>query len=195
MCKILGSGNEEVGMPWVFLLISLVGALLTWNVYHPSYAPSRRAAISFFVGWLTIELALHHIALQAVVTAVLISAGALRGWPGDPRAVDHDRFVGRSGASLLARLRIGGGRREGVVRRSRRRLPRADPARGQGTFARGVDWKEILLPFPMRHPEVERIRDITYCRVRGVNLKLDVYRHRSRPRTARRCCRSTAAPG
>jgi acetyl esterase/lipase len=48
-------------------------------------------------------------------------------------------------------------------------------------FPRDVNWRTILFPFPMRDPEVERIRDIRYSRVSGVNLMLDVYRHKSRP--------------
>jgi acetyl esterase/lipase len=44
-----------------------------------------------------------------------------------------------------------------------------------------VDWKQILLPFPMRHPEVERLRNIQYTRIAGINLKLDIYRRRYRP--------------
>jgi acetyl esterase/lipase len=168
-------------MPWIFLLISLVGALLTWNVYHPSYAPSRRAAVSFFVGWLTIELALHHIAVQAVVTAVLVSAGALRGWPGIlALSITLGSWV------ALASRYWRSHESEEVVEKAlceglgadyqRQILPEAS-----ARWGRGVQWKEILLPFPIRHPEVERIRDITFSRVRGVNLKLDVYRHRSRP--------------
>jgi acetyl esterase/lipase len=34
----------------------------------------------------------------------------------------------------------------------------------------------------MRHPEVEVIRNVVFDRQRGVNLKLDVYRHRSMPK-------------
>jgi acetyl esterase/lipase len=33
----------------------------------------------------------------------------------------------------------------------------------------------------MRHPDVERVKNVRYHRVRGINLKLDVYRQRSRP--------------
>ncbi|MGH7820837.1 MAG: alpha/beta hydrolase fold domain-containing protein, partial [Candidatus Binatia bacterium] len=44
-----------------------------------------------------------------------------------------------------------------------------------------IEWRRILLPFPMRHPDVERSRDILFHRARGVNLRLDVYRHRSHP--------------
>jgi len=59
-------------MSWLFLLLSLVGAWLTYNTYQPIYAPPRRAAFSFFAGWLTAELGLHHLVLQAVVTLLFI---------------------------------------------------------------------------------------------------------------------------
>ncbi|MGH7856370.1 MAG: alpha/beta hydrolase fold domain-containing protein, partial [Candidatus Binatia bacterium] len=45
-----------------------------------------------------------------------------------------------------------------------------------------VEWRRIALPFPIRHRDVERVRDIPFHRARGVNLRLDVYRHRSRPK-------------
>src|SRR5512135_3291063 len=69
-------------MSWLFLLLSLVGAWLTYNTYHPIYAPPRRAAFSFFAGWLTAELALHHLVVQGLVTLLFIRAGALHAWPG-----------------------------------------------------------------------------------------------------------------
>src|ERR1035437_6617984 len=74
--------QTEDTMPWLFLLVSLIGAWLTYNAYQPIYAPARRAAVSFFTGWLTTELALHHIAWQAVMTRVFMRAGALHAWPG-----------------------------------------------------------------------------------------------------------------
>ena len=69
-------------MPWLFFFVSLIGAWLTYNAYQPIYAGARRAAFSFFAGWLTTELALHHIAWQAVMTLVFLRAGALHAWPG-----------------------------------------------------------------------------------------------------------------
>jgi acetyl esterase/lipase len=48
-------------------------------------------------------------------------------------------------------------------------------------FAPRVDWWQIALPFPMRHPEVERIADIEYHRPGALGLHLDVYRRRDRP--------------
>jgi len=45
----------------------------------------------------------------------------------------------------------------------------------------GIRWRPIVRPFPIRDPGVERIRGIVYHRAAGLSLKLDVYRHRSRP--------------
>src|SRR5690606_226922 len=45
----------------------------------------------------------------------------------------------------------------------------------------GIEWREILLPFPLHRANVERIRDISYWRRRGLNLKLDIYRGWDKP--------------
>ncbi len=166
-------------MTWLFLLVSLIGAWLTYNAYRPTFAPPRRAAISFFAGWLTTELALHHIAWQLVMTLIFIRAGALAAWPGKlGLLVTLISWAGLWRCYWRARAT------EGVVERAlcdglgtgyRAEILPAISAQ----FAPSVDWKQILLPFPQRHPEVERIRDLQFTRVAGLNLKLDVYRHRS----------------
>ena len=78
MPVILG---QTVAVPWLFLVVSLVGAWFTWNTYHPS-SRWQVVALSFFAAWLTGELALWHIAWQAVATALFVAAGALDAWPG-----------------------------------------------------------------------------------------------------------------
>jgi len=169
-------------MPWLFLLLSLIGAWLTYNTYHPTYAPPRRAGVSFFAGWLTAELALHHIAVQAVVTLLFISGGALRAW------------TGRVGLLITIVSWIGlwrcywrGGEAEAAMERALRQALGSDYRERilpelRAKFSADIDWRQILFPFPRRHyPDVERIRDIRFTRVAGLNLKLDVYRHRSRP--------------
>lgn len=169
-------------MSWLFLFVSLVGAWFTYNVYRPTYAPSRRAAVSFFAGWLTTELALHHIAWQALATLLFAWAGALHAWPGKlGLVITVLSWVG------LWRCYFGARDVEAVVERALcdglgpdYRAKILPDVRAQ--FAPAVDWKQILLPFPMRHPEVERLRDIRYARAAGLNLKLDVYRHRSHPK-------------
>lgn len=69
-------------MAWVFLLGSLIGAWFTHNAFRPRYAPPWRAGVSFVAGWLTTELALHHILWQALLTTIFVAAGALETWPG-----------------------------------------------------------------------------------------------------------------
>ena len=67
---------------WLFLVASVVGAWFTFNAYHPMPRRRHRAVLSFFAGWLTAELAIHHVVWQAVMTAVFVRAGALHAWPG-----------------------------------------------------------------------------------------------------------------
>jgi acetyl esterase/lipase len=168
-------------MAWLFLLVCLIGAALTYNVYRPAYAPARRAAVSFFVGWLTIELALHHIAFQLLATVVFAWAGALEAWPGKlglaVAVVSWVALGWRYWASRQSEEVIERALQDGLGADYRSKiLPEVS-----AQFGGGVAWKEILFPFPIRHAEVERVRDIRYARVAGLNLKLDVYRHRSRP--------------
>jgi acetyl esterase/lipase len=166
---------------WLFLAGALWGAWFTWNAYFPLHRPAPLAFVSFLAGWLTTELALHHILWQALFTAVFMWAGALEAWPGwlalgivaaswgglagvlvSARAVEH--VVERA---LVAAL--GPDYRERVMPAVQERL------------APGPDWRRILLPLPMSHPDVERIRDVEYARVDGLRLRLDVYRRRDRP--------------
>jgi acetyl esterase/lipase len=168
-------------MGFLFLLLSLLAAWMTYNAYRPSYAGVYRATLSFFAGWLTSELALHHILGQALTAVLFIWAGALQTTSGQlaltimilcwlglwhvywratstPEAIERElqRGLGADYASTI--------------------LPEV-----AARFPERTDWKSILLPFPLRHPEVERIRGLQYARAAGLNLKLDVYRHASRP--------------
>ena len=66
---------------WIFLGVSILGAIFTVNAIRPI----RRwplAVLSFFPAWLTAELALHHLVWQAGTTAVFVLCGALDSLPG-----------------------------------------------------------------------------------------------------------------
>lgn len=169
-------------MSWLFLLVSLVGAWLTYNTSHPTYAGPRLAGVSFFAGWLTAELALHHIAVQAAVTLLFFWAGAFRAWPGQlGLAITLVCWV------VLWRGYWRGGEADAVVERALCEALGADyrstiAPEWRAKFPTAIDWAPIILPFPRRHyPDVERVRDIRYARVAGLNLELDVYRHQSHP--------------
>jgi acetyl esterase/lipase len=166
---------------WLLLLVALVGAASTYNVYRPRYRPAPLAIFSFFSGWLTAELALHQIVVQAVVAVVLVALGALSAWPGRVGlAVMLVSWVflwrchrqAREAADAIERgLQVGLGAdyRSGIL-----------PAVAEH-FTEDVDWRSILIPFPIRHPHVERVRDLPYCEGPGYRLRLDVYRHRDHP--------------
>ena len=172
---------SDRSLAWLFLAASLCGAWFTWNALRPMAGPSRRGVVSFFAGWLTGELALHHLAWQFGMTLVFARAGALRAWPGlVGLVITLLSWLGlarcvvvarRAGAVVEQALREGLGPRhvEGI------------PTRAVGPHPPAIDWRHVLVPFPIRHPEVERVRDVVYARAGGRDLKLDVYRHRNHP--------------
>jgi acetyl esterase/lipase len=171
-------------MPWLFLVAALVGAWFTWNAYRPVYAPAPLAAVSFFAGWLTTELAAHHIAWQLAMTVVFVLAGALARWPGWlALAVTLVSWGYLLKALVVAR------RAEEVVERALRDGLGADYRRDilptvGARLAPALDWKQLVAPFPVRHAEVTRQRDVEYARGDGWRLRLDVYHRGDRPAKA-----------
>ena len=171
-------------MPWLFLFVSLVGAWFTYNAYRPAYAGPQRAAVSFFAGWLTTELAVHHIAWQAGMTLLFAWGGALSAWPG--RVGLLITLVSWIGLwRCYARSRDA----ELVVEQALRTglgFDYHDKIAGEihEQLAPDIDWRQLILPFPIRHSEVERIRDIAFARAGGITLRLDVYRPRACPADA-----------
>jgi acetyl esterase/lipase len=171
----------EPWIPVLFLVVALVGAWFTFNAYRPIHWPAPLALVSFFAGWLTAELALHHLAWQIAMTAVFVWLGALSAWPGRlALVITVVSWVGLVRCYLRAR------EAETAVEQALATALGPDyvehilPAVRE-QFAPRVDWAQIALPFPMRHAEVERIRDVEYHRENGRALRLDVYRRRDRP--------------
>jgi acetyl esterase/lipase len=167
---------------WLFLAGSLWGAWFTWNAYRPIASRPRLSVLSFFAGWLTTELAIHHIAWQAVLTVGFIWLGALSHWPGlVGLVVTLASWLGLAGC-----LRTAWGADEAIERGLRDGLgagygQQIAPALEPAMLTPRVDWRQILLPFPIRHSNVERTRNIRYARAAGQNLLLDVYRSRTHP--------------
>ena len=171
-------------MSGLYLVLSIWGAWLTWNALHPIRHHSRLASLSFVAGWLTSELPLHHIAWQLLVTLVFASAGAFEAWTGRLGLL----LSFASWAGLVAVFQRAHEAEPAVERALREALgegyaPELRSARGEQGLER-EDWMRVLRPFPIRRPEVEVEKDILFARARGVDLKLDVYRNRSRPSAA-----------
>jgi len=69
-------------VPWLFLAVSVWGALYTLN----AFMPLRRGRLGFVWGfissWLTIEAAIYHVLWQVALAGVFVWLGALSAWPG-----------------------------------------------------------------------------------------------------------------
>lgn len=165
----------------IFLAVSLAGAWFTFNAFNPMLAHRRRSIISFFAGWLTAELALHHIVWQLVAAVAFVWLGALQAWTGKlALAICAVSWVG-----LWLLFRRASQAEEVVASALREGLGDGYAERILPEFREltsgGINWREIALPFPMRDPRVERIRDVVYCENGKRPLKLDLYRPHDAP--------------
>jgi acetyl esterase/lipase len=162
--------------PWLFLAFSIWCAWFSYNAHFPMKSEARRATLSFAAGWLTTELALHHLAWQVIATGVFFLLGAFTAWPGWVGL----GLTGLSWAALLASHR--------QAMRARDICEDAlTAAFGSDYFQRirpelrshlsnELDWRRLLRPFKIRRKGVERIQDIQYGRGGGLDLHLDIYR-------------------
>lgn len=169
-------------MTLLFLIFSIASVALTLNVYYPRMRGKRAVGYSFILGWTWGELAPHVILAHAVIVAVFAAGGALDSAGGQLALVLSALSCGALGYGYLesekARDEMERALREGFGEDFENEI---DPELVRN-FERGTRWKELVRPFKMRHPDVEVIRDIVFDRKNGVDLKLDVYRHRSMPK-------------
>ncbi len=157
---------------WLFGL-GLTAALATGNALWPAFRPALLSGLSFFASWFIKELAVHHMLAQAAVAASLVANGGLGGWPGQVG-------LGLFGASLLGLLWC-------QVQSARARVVLDDALEGAAPLATVRDRPgqvpdaSLVWAWPLRPRSVEKIRDLVYRRVDGLELKLDIFRHRDRP--------------
>jgi acetyl esterase/lipase len=153
----------------VYLALALAGLALTINAWHPLRRPAVLGALSFFAGWFTAELALHHIALQAAVTAWFATEGAFATPAGQAGL----------GLSVLSWVGLATLLRPAATTR-RVILDAVDEAYGPRDRAGQPtrDLLRLLWPFRYGDAQVERIRNIVYAEVGKVRLRLDVFRPR-----------------
>lgn len=150
-------------VPWLFLIATSVGAAFTVNAFWPLGDHRRFFIPSFLFSWLTMELAAHHLAWQAVATWIFWRFGALQAWPG---WVGLGLSVVSWGGLVLLIL-------EG--RRARGIMHAALAGAGVPEPAHRIRWYSLLIPFPLVEARTRRSKDIVYRRVAGRDLKLDVY--------------------
>jgi len=158
--------------------------MFTVNALRPALRIGPLLGPSFFAAWLTGELALHHLLGQMVVTGLFLWAGGLHEWPSILALVV-------ACLSWIGLLRIF------VESRRADEIMEATLRKGLGTeYAQQIPeplreglterWslRQRLLPLAIYDARVERIRNIVYSKVGGIDLRLDVYRPKGLPQGA-----------
>ncbi len=163
-------------MPWLLFGFGLACALATTISLWPPHRPGVAALGAWLVGWLTSELALHHLAGQLVIGGVLAATGGL------------DRAVGAIGLAALGLSALGlvhhvrlatdstrvveRGLAAGLGRDYHDRIPAAVRAAYDPT----TSWRRLATILPWRPRTVQRIATVDYARAGGRPQRLDLYR-------------------
>jgi acetyl esterase/lipase len=166
-------------MPWAFLVVTLIGALFTFNAYVPHKRTGPFIIPSFFAGWLTSELSAHHFAWQLVATVFFVWAGALEAWPGWlGLGITLASWMGLLALVPISRraepiveaalaAALGPEYREGIHPDLARRMMPGQPV------------PRAINPFRFHNPAVRVTRDIPYVPDGGRRHQLDVYAPRA----------------
>jgi len=151
-------------MPYVLLVSGFLALTTTVNAIRPRRDPLLLIG-SFFAAWLTIELAPWVLALEVVVTALLVAGGGLDGLAGGLGLA-----ATAAGWAGLAVVMVRARRTTLTVRKWSAELE-LDPGEQAPPFPRS----HVIFPFLMtRRRGVTRVRDIAYGD--DPRMRLDVYK-------------------
>ena len=153
---------SETVVAWLFLWVSLVGAVFTLNAFMPVRRIPALFVPSFFGSWLTAELALHHIVWQSIATVLFVYFGALSAWPGLVG-------LGITCISWLGLLSLfhSGHQTRGIFDEVLSDLKELDDTER-------IPLGRLLMPFRFHRRGVKVMRDITFREIAGKRLRLDV---------------------
>ena len=155
-----------MSVSWVFLLVSAAGLVFTLNAHRPV----RRTWLmvpSFFAGWLTSELPMHHVTWQLAATFGFAGAGAFTDWPGwVGLALCMGSWTGLVGLIEPA---------QAAHPEMRRAVAEASGSPAVGK-TKAPPLRIPLNPFAFGDPRVQRSADIPYVEGGGARQQLDVYR-------------------
>jgi acetyl esterase/lipase len=173
-----------VTVSWLYLAVSIWGALFTVVALRPPKRPTALVGVTFFAAWLATELAVVHLGWQVVATVVFIAFGALDHWPGwAGLAITLASWAGMVTMILAAnrtRQVFNDALDDGLGSDWRDRVEPGDATE----VAVGIEWTRVWLPFHFKRTGVERTRDLQYVDDMRRRHRLDVYRRPGAPRGA-----------
>lgn len=158
-------------MTTLFFLLALLSVALTYNVLRPIYHHPKWIVFSFLAGWLTGELALHVIAVQALLVFLFVWCGAVEGFwagigllmfAGSWLFLAYHYFSGYKAKVLM----------DGIVSPHRH----TDDVSNWGRH-RELDSSRLIRPFSdFNDTQIESLKDIVFYEVDGLRLKVDIRR-------------------
>jgi acetyl esterase/lipase len=168
-------------MTGLFFLFSLWFGWLAYNIFHPIYNNSKGALLSFLAGWLTAELAIHHILWQVVLVSLFVLGGAVSGFLGALGfLICVSAWIALGYHYLLsdkAETEVSEALYDGLGEDYLSKIHDEFSSR----FPVAPDFDRIKWPFTGNHPKVEVLKNIPF----GVNDQyLDIYRPRQKVENA-----------
>lgn len=147
---------------WLFLFVSLVGAAIVVNAAKPLRGPYSLVP-SWFLAFLTLDLALFHIGFALALAGVFTLFGALDTWPGKLAL-----YLTLASSAVLFVLWLPSLRAASVVDSVAAELELDEVERMPKNL--------LLKPIPRPRDGVSVLRNVPFARRDGRVLKMDIYR-------------------
>ena len=165
-------------MSKAFLAESILALVLCVNAVRPLSGGGPLGFASMMGSWLCMELSPQSLVIQTGWTVGFSVSGGLHGTTGKVALA-----LSLASLACLAYLVIVSMRSRHVAEAALRETLGDDYltriSRRHPDYDLRVPWRQLVLPFWMRHPDVERVRNVSYGDPHRRN-RLDVYRHRDR---------------
>lgn len=157
------------------LFTGLFVAFTARNAYRPFKPSVTLGTVCFFIGWLTAELAMHHVVLQAIFVTMLVYLGGLEQPTG---------YVGLAlyAASWAALLRLH--QRGHLALDVTRSAFAAVNVPNEALLRPNVRLLEAARPFALSRPDVTCVRGVVHHEADGVRLRADVFHRKDMPKNA-----------
>ena len=173
-----------ISIPFLFLVVALVCAMHTFNALYSVRRIGPLTGPSFFAGWLTGELAAHHLFAQIALAALFVWLAGLQEWP----AIAGVALLGISCLGLVAIL-IQSRRTDEIMEQALQTGLGTDyvqkiPGHLRNGLSERLNLWQRLFPLVIFDTRVEHIRNIVYSNAGGIRLRLDVYRPKGLPKDA-----------
>lgn len=161
-------------MTFLFVLLSLISALLTFNVIRPLYHHPKWIVPSFLFGWLVGELAMHVVVVQILLVSLFVLFGVVEGFWG------ATGFVVFCCSWMVLAYHYFSGYKAKVLMDSIVIPHRENGETSNWSRHAEVDEGKLLRPFSdFKDDQIECIKNIVYEEVDGFHLKLDIRRSRN----------------